>query len=49
MKRENINTRNQDKYKVNFAYTGRLKKSSIISMQNMLNKDAIKTADEQKT
>ena len=40
LKRENINTRNQDKYKVNFAYTGRLKKSSIISMQNMLNNDA---------
>ena len=38
-KRENITTRNQNKYKVNFALTGRLKKASIISMQNMLNND----------
>ena len=41
-KRDNIQTRNHEKYKVNFAHTGRLKKSSIISMQNLLNDDAAK-------
>ena len=38
----NIETRHQDKYKVNFANTDRLKNSSIISMQNLLNHDDAK-------
>ena len=40
VKHDNMKTRNKEKYKVNFAHTGRLKKSSIISMQNILNDDA---------
>ena len=39
-KLENIKTRNQNKYNVNFALTGCLKSSSIISIQKMLNNDA---------
>ena len=39
-KHDNKKTRNHEKYKVNFAHTGRLKKSSIITLQNMLNDDA---------
>ena len=34
-----MKTRDDDKYKVKFANTGRLKNSSIISMQNMLNEN----------
>ena len=41
-KSDNIQTRNQEKYKVNFAHTGRLKKSSIISMQKLSNDHAAK-------
>ena len=32
-----LQTRNQEKYEVNFANTGRFKNSSIIYMQNLLN------------
>ena len=39
-KRENMHTRKQEKYVVNHAYTGRLKNSSVIAMQNMLNDEA---------
>ena len=35
-----MNTRTNNKYKVNFANTGRLKNASVISMQNILNEDA---------
>ena len=38
---DKIKTRNQEKYKVTFANTERLKNSSIIFMQNQLNNDAI--------
>ena len=38
-KTHNMQTRNENKYKVNFANTGRLKDGSIISMQNLLNDD----------
>ena len=38
-KHESIQTRNHEKYKVNFANTERLKNSSIIFMQNQLNSD----------
>ena len=41
-KHDNKKTRNHEKYKVNFAHTGRLKKSSIITLQNMLNDNAAK-------
>ena len=34
-----MNTRNVEKYKVQHAYTERLKKSAIIYMQNILNED----------
>ena len=37
-----MKTREDDKYQVQFANTGRLKQSSIITMQNMLNDDAKK-------
>ena len=47
-KRDNIKTRNQEKYKVNFANTGRLKKSSIITMQNLLNDDAFKEKERKR-
>ena len=36
-KLEKPKTRNQERYKVNFANTGRFKNSSIIHMQNLLN------------
>ena len=36
-KTHKMKTRDDNKYKVNFANTGRLKDASIISMQNMLN------------
>ena len=36
-KYHNMNTRNTDKYQVQHANTGRLKDSSIIYMQNLLN------------
>ena len=36
-KNHNMNTRNTDKYQVQHANTGRLKDSSIIYMQNLLN------------
>jgi hypothetical protein len=38
-KTHNMKTRDNNKYKVNFANTGRLKDASIISMQNMLNEN----------
>ena len=38
-KHDSIQTRNHEKYKVNFANTERLKNSSIIFMQNQLNSD----------
>ena len=34
-----MNTRNEEKYKVQFANTGRLQKSSIIYMQKLLNEN----------
>ena len=42
-KKHNMQTREEDKFKVTFANTNRLKHSSIVAMQNMLNDDA-KTA-----
>ena len=39
-KKHKMQTRDDDKYKVMFANTNRLKHSSIIEMQNMLNDDA---------
>ena len=47
-KRDNVETRNQEKYKVNFANTGRLKNSSIITMQNLLNDDAAKERERKR-
>ena len=38
-KLHNMQTRNTNKFKVNFANTGRLKDASIIHMQNLLNDD----------
>jgi hypothetical protein len=38
-KKHQMKTRDNNKYKVNFANTGRLKDGSIISMQNMLNEN----------
>ena len=38
-KTHNIQTRNQNKFKVNFTKTGRLQNGSIISMQNLLKDD----------
>lgn len=35
----NMKTRNRNRFNVNFANTERLKKASVISMQNMLNED----------
>ena len=40
-KMHQMKTRENNKLKVNFANTDRLKNSSIISMQNMLNEDSI--------
>ena len=34
-----MNTRNKEKYLVQYANTERLKKSAIVYMQNLLNKD----------
>ena len=34
-----MNTRNNEKYEVNFACTDRLKNGCIIKMQNLLNED----------
>ena len=39
-KMHQMETREDNKFKVNFANTDRLKNSSIISMQNMLNEDS---------
>ena len=39
-KAHKMKTRNNNKYKVNFANTGRLKNASVITMQNILNEDA---------
>ena len=39
VKNHNMKTRGNEKYDVTFANTGRLKNSSIIMMQNMLNTD----------
>ena len=44
-KEHQMNTRNVDKYKVNFANTEKLKHASIITMQKLLNEDA-KKAEE---
>ena len=44
-KLHNMQTRNKNKFKVNFANTGRLKDASIIHMQNLLNDD---DAEQQK-
>ena len=41
-KKHPMDKRNNDKYVVNFANTDRLKNGSIITMQNLLNKDAKK-------
>ena len=38
----NMKTRKRNDYNVNFANTERLKKASVISMQNMLNEDTQK-------
>ena len=38
-KQHNMKTRNQEKYKVQFANTKRLKDSSVINMQNILNQE----------
>ena len=38
-KTHKMQTRNTNKFKVNFANTGRLKDASIIHMQNLLNDD----------
>ena len=38
----NNKKRNEDKFKVQFASTGRLMKSSILQLQRMLNEDARK-------
>ena len=40
MKEHNMETRNPEVYKVQFANTQRLKKGSVITMQNYLNNDA---------
>ena len=42
-KTHKMQTRDDEVYKVNFANTNRLKHSSIVKMQNMLNEDARKT------
>ena len=42
-KTHHMQTREDDKFKVKFANTDRLKHSSIITMQNMLNEDAKRT------
>ena len=39
-KTHGMKTRDNDKYKVMFANTDRLKNSSVIMMQNLLNEDA---------
>ena len=39
-RKHNMKTRNTNEYNVNFANTERLKKGSIITMQNYLNDDA---------
>ena len=44
-KLHNMQTRNKNKFKVNFVNTGRLKDASIIHMQNLLNDD---DAEQQK-
>ena len=38
-KQHDMKTRNQEKYKVQFANTKRLKDSSVINMQNILNQE----------
>ena len=42
-KTHKMQTRDDEVYKVKFANTNRLKHSSIVTMQNMLNEDAKKT------
>ena len=42
VKKHDMNTRNPDYYKVQFANTDRLQKSQIIYMQNLLNEDEAK-------
>ena len=39
IKSHNMDTRNEEVFQVQHAYTGRLKKSAIIYMQNLLNDD----------
>ena len=43
-KQHDMNTRNEEKFKVKHANTGRLKNSAIPSMQRMLNEDYVKNA-----
>ena len=38
-KKHKMNNRHQEKYKVDFANTNRLKKSSVIAMQRLLNEE----------
>ena len=44
-KSHNMGTRNEEVFKVQHANTGRLKKSPIIYMQNLLNDDEMKNRD----
>ena len=45
-KSHNMDTRENEKYEVQFAYNGRLKKSSIPYMQRMLNEHEEKTSEQ---
>ena len=42
-KLHDMHTRNFEKYEVQFAHTGRLQKSPLIYMQNLLNQEYLKT------
>ena len=42
-KLHDMHTRNFEKYEVQFAHTGRLLKSPLIYMQNLLNQEYLKT------
>ena len=39
IKKHKMNNRNKEKYKVDFAHTNRLKNSSVIAMQRLLNEE----------
>ena len=43
-----MNVRNEDTYKIMFANTERLKKSSVIYLQNLLNNEQKKTKQKKK-